>query len=58
MTYQKWMKWVDQWVYRYIGCSVHDLPDFPSRDLYEQGYTPDDAAKTAVDEAADYSGYF
>ncbi len=51
MSYDAWMKKVDQEVSKLCGMSVHDLPDFPSWDLWDAGETPEEAAKEALREA-------
>jgi hypothetical protein len=36
-----------------FGLSVHDLPDFLSRDMFDDGATPEEAAREAL-EGADF----
>lgn len=48
ITYEQWMKQVDRCVYDLVGISVHDLGDFMSRDMYEDGCPPDEAAEEAL----------
>jgi hypothetical protein len=43
------MKKVDQIITAKIGLSVHDLSDFLSRDMYDAGDPPIDAAWEALD---------
>lgn len=49
LTFEEWMEAVDQEVFRLVSCSVHDLADFCSRDLYEDCVTPEEAALEALD---------
>ena len=52
ITYEQWMQDVDQVVGAIaFGLSVHDLPDFNSRDLFESGATAQDAAEEALGNA-------
>ncbi len=48
MSFETWMTKVDRLVETMIGVSVHDLSDFCSRDMYDAGDTPIEAAKEAV----------
>ena len=48
MTYEQWMKQVDAHVWARLGCSVHDLCDFMSRDMYDDGASPEEAALEAM----------
>lgn len=50
-TYKEWMREVDFYVSCKIGLSVHDLPDFCSRDCFEGDMTPKEAAEVAFEEA-------
>lgn len=52
-TYDKWLEAVDQQVISRTGLSVHDLPDMPFREWYNDDVDPADAAL----EALDYAGY-
>jgi hypothetical protein len=51
--FDKWMKLVDEAVYARIGCSVHDLPDMPYRDWYDEGLRALAAARKAIRAARD-----
>ena len=52
ITYEQWMQQVDQVVGNIaFGLSVHDLPDFNSRDLFESGATAQEAAEEALENA-------
>lgn len=54
LTYEQWIQHVDQVVGNIaFGLSIHDLPDFNSRDLFESGATAQDAAEEAL-EGADF----
>ncbi len=48
MTYEQWMKAVDQEVYKIAGVSVHDLGDFLSRDAYNEDASPEEGAQEAL----------
>ena len=50
-TYNQWMREVDCQVAGIAGVSVHDLPDCPFRDWYEDNVTPVEAAAWALEEA-------
>ena len=47
-TYEEWMKDVDKAVYMFAGLSVHDLPDWTSRDAYDIGDSPEEGARQAL----------
>jgi len=49
--YRRWMKRVDAILVGHIGVSSSDLPDFPSRDLFEQGESPIEGAIAAIEES-------
>lgn len=51
MEYKTWMEQVDNEVSELCGMSVHDLPDFPSWDLWDAGETPAEGAREALREA-------
>ncbi len=51
LTYEDWMEEVDNVVMQLMEIGVHDLPDFPSRDMYDAGESPIDAAQTAINNA-------
>lgn len=48
MTFEQWMQETDDSIWTLIGCSIHDLPDCPFRDWYEDELTPGEAAVRAV----------
>jgi hypothetical protein len=51
MTFEQWMIQVDIEVGNLTGgISVHDLSDFNSRDLYDSGESPADAAVAALED--------
>jgi hypothetical protein len=50
-SYKAWMRQVDAIVLRRAGVSVHDLPDFQSRDMYNDEVTPAEAAAEVLAEA-------
>lgn len=49
--FDEWMKKVDAKVSKRVGMSVHDLPDVPFRDWYEDGKSPKAAATKAIKAA-------
>lgn len=57
MTFERWFELVDLEVQKLSGVSVHDLADFPSRDLFDGGASPEDAARDAL-EGDDLAGLF
>ena len=46
--YLEWMKDVDDEVQSIAGVSVYDLADFPSRDWYDSGVAPEEAAEDVL----------
>ena len=50
-TFEQWMSKVDDYCWRLVGCSVHDLPDCPLRDWFDDWTHPQKAAKWALQEA-------
>lgn len=53
LSYDDWLKAVDQHVWTLVFCSIHDLPDIPLRDFYDAGVTSCTAAKRAIAYAND-----
>lgn len=54
MTYEQWMKAVDLIVERTCGLQMDMLPDWLSRDAYEDGLTPEEGAEACLEEADYY----
>jgi len=52
MDYKNWMRCVDALCRTKIGLSIHDLPDMPFRDWFDDGYTPKDAVREALEAEA------
>jgi len=52
MSWEQWIKEVDQIVWRMTGVSLFDLPDCCYADWYDAGMTPKAAARKAVRQAA------
>lgn len=50
-SFEKWFGEVDVAVNALVGVSVHDLPDAPFVEWWEDGRSPKSAAKAAVAEA-------
>ena len=48
LTFEEWEKAVDEAVLERVGCGLHDLPDFCTRDWYDAGETPASTAKEAI----------
>ncbi len=50
LTFEQWFRLVDLSVQsKTHGISVHDLADFCSRDLFDDGVSPDEAADEALE---------
>jgi hypothetical protein len=47
LTYDDWMAAVDAYMWRLLGCSIHELPDVPLRDWWTDGASPLAAARRA-----------
>lgn len=54
MTYEDWMKSVDKIVERTCGLPSSFLPDWLSRDAYEDGLTPEEGAEICLEESGFY----
>jgi hypothetical protein len=53
MTFEEWLRAVDERVQRIAGLGLDDLPDVSLRDWYEDGFTPNAAARKAIRYAKD-----
>lgn len=51
LSFEAWMKAVDEKVQGKVGLSVHDLPDIAFAELHDDGISPAAAAKLALQEA-------
>ena len=51
MTYEEWMTAVDAIVTKTCGLDMGFLPDWLSRDAYEDGLTPAEGATMCLEEA-------
>lgn len=51
MTYEEWMKAVNAIVEDACGLPMEMLPDWLSRDTYEDGLTPGEGAEICLEEA-------
>lgn len=51
MTFDQWMRQVDEIVWEQAGCGINDLPDCLFKDWYEDRVSPEEAAARAVEEA-------
>ena len=49
--YEHWLEMVDNWTYRVVGCSIHDLPDCELRIWHDEGLSPLDTAREALKAA-------
>ena len=47
---EQWMRALDRAVGQRVGVSVHDLSDQPFRDWYDDGITPAQAARLAIQD--------
>ena len=47
--FEKWMAAVDKHIDSMLGLSSRDIADFPYRDAFEAGTTPQEAAKSALE---------
>jgi hypothetical protein len=52
--YNAWMARVEAQLDKLVGCGSLDLPDWGYRDAYENGMTPSEAARDAVEEAGGF----
>ena len=50
-TFDKWIHRVDTRVEAIAGLSIHDLPDVPLRDWFDDNTPPTVAAQLALEEA-------
>jgi hypothetical protein len=50
VTFERWMKMVDEWLVRFFGAGHMDLPDAPWHDWYDSGMEPEDAFHEYEDE--------
>ena len=50
-TFEQWMARVDRVILTSIGISIHDLPDCPFRDWYDDRLRPVRAAARALERA-------
>ena len=48
LSYTAWMMEVDAEVIRRVGCSVEDLADAATQDMYDDDMTPSQAAKRII----------
>ncbi len=51
MTFEQWMKAVEVAFTAEYGASIHDLPDCPFRDWFEDGEDPEGAAELCYENA-------
>lgn len=49
--FEAWMERVDAAIESWYGLSSDDLPDVEYYDMFEDGWTPGDAAQYALDNA-------
>ena len=50
MTYEQWVAKVDQVLTSRVGLSMDDLPDWLSRDAFEDGLSPEEGADICLEE--------
>lgn len=53
VSFTEWMATVDSQVIAQLGVSVHDLPDYHWRDLYDDGLLAGEAWECFVEDHAD-----
>lgn len=51
LSYNAWMKLVDKRVQQMCGLSLDELPDWLSRDAFEDGLTPNEGADLCLESA-------
>ena len=56
-TYEQWSKDVNAHCQALCGLTADDLPDWPQRDMYDDGKSPKQAAKSAIARAKKDMGY-
>lgn len=49
LTYEQWMKEVDKILLSKITLTTSDMPDFPSRDKYDDGVSPQEGAESCLE---------
>jgi hypothetical protein len=55
MTYDEWLKEVDSFVADWTGISLEEMPDWLSRDAFNDGLSPDEAAEEALTQIGYYT---
>jgi hypothetical protein len=54
MTYEQWLVRVDEALKNMVGVGLDDFYDMPTRDMYDDGYHPNRAARKIVKLAQEY----
>lgn len=54
MTYQEWMTAVETVVANAVGLSLDELPDWLSRDAYDEGLSPEEGAEECFAQTGVY----
>jgi hypothetical protein len=54
LTFDQWMKLVDEHIKHQCGMTSNDLPDWLYWDAWNKGRKPEAAAKAAIKAARDY----
>lgn len=54
MRYEEWLRHVDRALERRTGVCLDDMPDWLSRDAFDEGLTPNEA----VDVCLEQTGFF
>ena len=54
MTYEQWMMAVSAIVIKACGLSIDELPDWLSRDAFEDELSPEEGAELCLEEAGFY----
>lgn len=55
MTYSEWIAAVDDCVANWVGLCLDDLPDWLSRDAFDEGLSPEEGAEQALVQTGFYS---
>ena len=51
LTFESWLARVDAIITNTVGIGMDDLQDMCYRDMYDDGYSPKEAAKETLEEA-------
>lgn len=54
LSYDDWFALVDKFMWQTYGIGAEDIPDWPSRDWYDDGMRADQACESAIEHARDF----